>query len=129
MLTIGAFGHDQVLGSYTGFQTHYFLSLVESTLCFYKPCTSVAPEREFNHANRILHLNVGPLVYKVSRFSKCQGYLSLAYPFTGCVVITKQTHRKNRAACYQLAQTAPETFYFFLLRLPASSVLGSKAFF
>jgi len=42
-------------------------------VCFNRPCTLVASESEFDHANRILRLKVGGLVYTVSRLSKCQG--------------------------------------------------------
>ena len=42
--------------------------------CVLEPCsTSAASESELDHANRILHLKVGVLVYTVSGLSKCQG--------------------------------------------------------
>jgi len=46
-------------------------------------CISAASESEFDHANRIPCLKAGLLVYKVSRLSKCQGYLSIAHLFQG----------------------------------------------
>jgi len=73
-----------VLGS--GVSDAYSVPLIESApeqVRFYKPCTSAASESEFDHADRILCLNGGVLVYKGSRLSTCQGYLSVAHLFYG----------------------------------------------
>jgi len=39
---------------------------------FCKPCTSATSESDSDHADRILRLKVGVLVYTVSRLSKCR---------------------------------------------------------
>ena len=48
-----------------------------------KPCTSAVSESEFDHANRILLLRRDMPVYTVSRLSKCQDQLSIAFLFYG----------------------------------------------
>ena len=42
---------------------------------------------KFDHVNRILCLKLGALVYKVSRLSKCQGYLLVAYLIHGRLLV------------------------------------------
>jgi len=97
-------------------------------VCFYKPCTSAASESEFDHANRILRLNVGVLVYTVSRLSKCHGQLSIAFLFYGCFmdrfVVAKHTVKQTaQLFCPQkrktlrednsnVPETTPETLVF-----------------
>ena len=74
-----------VLASETRFQTHcqFFCSRVRPKRALLQTMSSAASESEFDHANRILRLKVGMLVYTVSRLSKCQGKLSIAFLFYG----------------------------------------------
>ena len=52
-------------------------------------------QSEFDRTNRISRLKMDPLAYKLSRLSKSQGSLSIAYlfcdRFTGHVIVVKQT--------------------------------------
>ena len=83
-------------------QTYFQLFLLKSApwkARFYKPCTSTASENEFDHRNRILRLKVGVSVYTVSRISRCQGRLPIAFlfygRFTGHFVVTKQAVKQT----------------------------------
>jgi len=51
---------------------------------------SGASGSEFNHANIILCLKVGMLVYEVSRLSKYQGYLLIACLFHGPLLVVTE---------------------------------------
>jgi len=62
---------------------------------FYKSCTSTASESDFDQVNRILCLKMGVLVFKVSRLSKCQGCLLVAYLFGGRVRLVAVTWNKT----------------------------------
>jgi len=58
-----------------------------------------ASESELDHTNRILCLKVGLLVHTMSRFSKWQGQLFIAFLFYGCftdnVVVAKLTVKQT----------------------------------
>ena len=58
---------------------------------FYKPDTLAASDSKFDNSNRTMCLKVGVLVYTVSRLSKCQGQLSIAFLFYGRFIVAKQT--------------------------------------
>ena len=58
----------------------------------YKPWTSTASKSEFDHANRILRLNKGVLVYRVSRLSRLTIINSSFYGrFMDPFLVVKQT--------------------------------------
>ena len=119
---------DQALASETLFQMHSQLncSKVRLKIRFYKPCTSFW-----------IWLRLR-LVYKLSRFSKCQGYLSIAYlfydRFTSGFVVPKQTalfsflrreRHWERDDNSDIPETAPETPWFLL----SVYVIGSEIFY
>jgi len=63
--------------------------------------SAAASENEFNHANRIPCLKAGTLVYIVSRLSKCQGYLSIAYGLHKSLSLDTQDVERGQLICSQ----------------------------